>query len=107
MIWNYVETVGLVSLYVSLHAVFRNLIALVITSGKTAGSYRELQVSRKLEHGPRHYNTTSPFPFREVIPQLYSVINHACNPSLILVPYHLQDLKINLIWTGCLGCRLT
>ena len=37
MIWNYVETVWLVSLHISLHTVFRNLVALVITSGKTTG----------------------------------------------------------------------
>ena len=51
MIWNYVETTGLVSL----HAVFRNLVTLVITNGKTTQGYRELQVCRKLEHGPWHY----------------------------------------------------
>ena len=51
MIWNYVETAGLVSL----HVVFRDLVAPVITSGETTWGYRELQVSRKLEHGPRHY----------------------------------------------------
>ena len=56
MIWNYVETAGLVSLHVSLHVVFSNLVVLVITSGETTWGYRELQVSRKLEHGPRHYN---------------------------------------------------
>ena len=52
MIWNYVETGGLVSL----HVVFWNLVAPVITSSKTTWGYRELQMSRKLEHGPRHYN---------------------------------------------------
>ena len=52
MIWNYVETAGLVSL----HAVFRNLVALVITSGKTMGAYRELQMSSKLEHRLQYYN---------------------------------------------------
>ena len=52
MIWNYIETTGLVSL----HTMFRNLVALVITSGKTTEDYRELQVSRKLEHRPQHYN---------------------------------------------------
>ena len=51
MIWNYVETAGLVSL----HVVFRNLVAPVITNGETTWGYRELQVSRKLGHGPRHY----------------------------------------------------
>ena len=56
MIWNYVESVGLVSLHISLYAVFRNLVELVITSGETTGGYRELQVSRKLEHGLRHYS---------------------------------------------------
>ena len=55
MIWNYVETVGLSNLHVSLHTVFQNLVAFVITSGETTGGYRELQVSRKLEHGPWHY----------------------------------------------------
>ena len=45
----------LVRLHASLHKVFRNLIALVITSGETTWSYRELQVLRKLEHGRRHY----------------------------------------------------
>ena len=35
MIWNYVETAGLVSLHVNLHVVFRNLVAFLITSGKT------------------------------------------------------------------------
>ena len=60
MIWNYVEPAGLVSLHVSLHAVFRNLVALVITSGETTWGYRELQVSRKLEHGPRHYSQKPP-----------------------------------------------
>ena len=52
MIWNYVKTAGLVSL----HAVFRNLVAFVITSSETTWGYRELQVSRKLEHEPQHYN---------------------------------------------------
>ena len=52
MIWNYVETAGLVSL----HVVFRNLVAPIITSGETTWGYQELQVSRKLEHGPRYYN---------------------------------------------------
>ena len=56
MIGNYVETARLVSLHVSLYVVFRNLVALVITSGETTWGYWELQVSRKLEHGPRHYN---------------------------------------------------
>ena len=46
---------GLVSLYVTLNAVFYNLVALVITSSKATGGNRELQVSGKLEHGPRHY----------------------------------------------------
>ena len=55
MIWNYVETAGLVSL----HVVFWNLVAPVITSGKTTWDYKELQVSRKLEHGPWHYSLTS------------------------------------------------
>ena len=40
---------------VSLHAVFQNSVALVITSGKTRWGYREIQVFRKLEHGPQHY----------------------------------------------------
>ena len=53
MIWNYVETAELVSL----HVVFRNLVAPVITSGETTWGYRELQVSRKLEHGSRHYTS--------------------------------------------------
>ena len=56
MIWNYVETARLVSLHVSLHVVFQNLVALVIASDKTMWGYRELQVSRKLEHGLRHYS---------------------------------------------------
>ena len=56
MIWNYVKTAGLVSLHVSLHVVFRNLVALVITIGKTIWGYRELQVSCKLKHGSWHYN---------------------------------------------------
>ena len=60
MIWNYVKTAELVSLHVNLHAVFRNFVKLVITSGKTMWGYRELQVSRKLEHGPRHYNCLLP-----------------------------------------------
>ena len=51
----YIETVELVSLYVSLHTVFQNLVELVITSDETIWGYRELQVSRKLEHGPRNY----------------------------------------------------
>ena len=51
MICNYIETAGLVSL----HTVFQNLVALVITSGDTTWGYRKLQVSRKLEHGPQHY----------------------------------------------------
>ena len=51
MIWNYVEMAGLVSL----HVVFRNLVAPVITSGETTWGYKELQVSHKLEHGSRHY----------------------------------------------------
>ena len=51
MIWNYVETEGLVNL----HVVIRNLVALVITSGETTWGYQKLHVSRKLEHGPRHY----------------------------------------------------
>ena len=46
------KQVRLVSLYTSLHTVFRNLLALVITSDKTTWGYRELQVFRKLEHGP-------------------------------------------------------
>ena len=40
---------------IGLHAVFRNLVALVITSGETTCGYQELHMSRKLEHGPRHY----------------------------------------------------
>ena len=52
MIWNYVETTGLVNL----HTVFRNLVALVITIGETTENYRELQLSHKLEHRPQHYN---------------------------------------------------
>ena len=56
IIESYVEIVRLVSLHVSLHVVFRNLVALVVTSDKTMWGYREVQVSRKLEHGPRHYN---------------------------------------------------
>ena len=52
MIWNYVQTAGLVSL----HVVFQNLVAPIITSGKTTWGYKELQVFRKLEHGPWHYN---------------------------------------------------
>ena len=43
------------SLYACLHAVFRNLVALVITTDETTWGYRKLHVSRKLEHGPRHY----------------------------------------------------
>ena len=39
MLWNYIETVGLVSLHVSLHAVFWNLVALVITSSETTWDY--------------------------------------------------------------------
>ena len=35
MIYNYIKTVGLVSLHISLYAVFQNLVALVITSDKT------------------------------------------------------------------------
>ena len=35
MIWNYIEITGLVSLYISLHTVFRNLVTLVITNSKT------------------------------------------------------------------------
>ena len=56
IIWNYIEIVGLVSLYISLHIVFWNLVALEITSDKTTWSYRELQMSCQLEHGLRHYN---------------------------------------------------
>ena len=52
MIWNYIETAG----PVSLHVVFRNLVARVITSGETTWGYRELHASRKLEHGLQHYN---------------------------------------------------
>ena len=48
-----------VSLYASLHAVFWNLVALVITSSKTTYGYRELQVSRKLVYVPRHYKLVS------------------------------------------------
>ena len=51
MIWNYIETAGLVSL----HVMFRNLVASVITSGETTLGHRELQMFRKLEHRPRHY----------------------------------------------------
>ena len=40
---------------VSLYAVFRNLVTLVITSGEATWGYRELQMSHKLEHGPRYY----------------------------------------------------
>ena len=49
----------LVSLYISLHAMFQNLVTLIITSGKTMWGYQELQVSYKLVHGPRHYNYLS------------------------------------------------
>ena len=42
-------------MHANLHVVFRNLVILVITSGKTTQVYRELQVSHKLEHGPWHY----------------------------------------------------
>ena len=59
IIWNYVDTAGLVSLYV----VFRNLVVLVITSGKTTWGYRALQVSCKLEHGPRHYSRLGALSF--------------------------------------------
>ena len=68
MFWHYVETLKIsVSLYrctkiishyvemtglVSLHVMFWNLVALVITSDKTTWGYRELHVSRKLEHVP-------------------------------------------------------
>ena len=52
LIWNYIETAGLVSL----HVIFRNLVAVIITSGETTCSYWELEVSHKLEHGPRHCN---------------------------------------------------
>ena len=51
MIWNYIEMVELISL----HVVFRNLVAPVISSGETTWGYKELQVSRKLEYGPWHY----------------------------------------------------
>ena len=57
MIWNYVETARLVSLHISLHVVFQNLVTLVITSDKTMWGYWELQVSRKLEHGLRYYSS--------------------------------------------------
>ena len=46
----------LVSLHASLHTVFRNLIALVITNDKTTWGYRELLLSRKLEHRPRNFS---------------------------------------------------
>ena len=49
----------LISLYVSLHAVFQNLVILVIINDKTMQSYQELQMSRKLEHTPRDYNCLS------------------------------------------------
>ena len=52
IIWNHVKMAGLVSL----HVMFRNLVAPVITSGETTWGYQALQVSRKLKHGPRHYN---------------------------------------------------
>ena len=55
MIWNYVEIEGLVNLHVSLHVVFRNLVALVITCSETTWGYWELQVFRKLKHRLRHY----------------------------------------------------
>ena len=55
MISKYVETAGLVSLHVSLYAVFRNLVTLVITSGKTIEGYWKLVMSRKLEHRSRYY----------------------------------------------------
>ena len=55
MMWNYIEIARLVSLHVTLHTVFWNFVALVITSGKTTWDYWELQVSRKLKHGPWHY----------------------------------------------------
>ena len=51
MIWNYVEMAGLVSL----HVVFWNFVVSVIISGETTWGYKELQVSCKLEHGPRYY----------------------------------------------------
>ena len=44
---------------VSLYAVFRNFVALVITSGKTTWGYQELLVSHKLEYGPQHYRDIS------------------------------------------------
>ena len=53
MIWNYVEMAGLVSL----HVVFQNLVVPIITSGETTWGYRELQMSRKLEHGLRYYTS--------------------------------------------------
>ena len=56
MIWNYVETAGLLSLHVSLHTVFWNLVVPVITSSEITGGYRELQISHQLEHGPRYDN---------------------------------------------------
>ena len=52
IIWNYVETAGLISL----HTVFWNLVVPIITSDEITWNYRELQVSRKLEYGPRHYS---------------------------------------------------
>ena len=56
MIGNYVETAGLINLHVSLHAVFWNSVALVITIGETTWGYQELQMFHKLEYRPRHYN---------------------------------------------------
>ena len=51
MIWIYVKMAG----FVSQHVVFQSLVAPVITTSKTTWGYRELQVSRKLEHRLRHY----------------------------------------------------
>ena len=55
MIWKYVEIAGLISLHISLYTVFRNLVALVITSCKTTRGYWKLLIFRKLEHRPQHY----------------------------------------------------
>ena len=61
----------LVSLHTSLYAVFRNLVALVITSGETTWGYRELHVSHKLEHGPQHYR-----PYDEITDDLSKIVGN-------------------------------
>ena len=58
--WNYVETVEACKSAWSVSEFGRARNYTPDDSGKTTWGYRELQVSRKLEHGPRYYKN-NPF----------------------------------------------